>query len=40
VGIKFQGSKSEFLKRIMTMVERDQAEKEGWELNRGNEGYQ
>jgi hypothetical protein len=40
VGIQVQGSKSDFLKRIMTMEERDQAEKEGWELNRGNEGYQ
>jgi hypothetical protein len=28
------------LKRIMSMEERDRAEKEGWEMNRVNEGFQ
>jgi hypothetical protein len=40
VGMEVQGDESELLKRIMSMEERDRAEKEGWEMNRVNEGFQ
>jgi hypothetical protein len=40
VGIAIQGKNEDHLHRIMELEVRDQAEKEGWELNRVTRGSQ
>jgi hypothetical protein len=40
VGIKIQSSQEEHLHRMEAMEVRDRCEKEDWELNRENAGFQ